>query len=78
MVTLGNAPDCPVEMAHCRFFSVSSWGSNNRPRNKGMEVGVGLVFVFCFSDNFDIIVVANSSITYVVCGEVSELSGVHR
>ena len=68
MVTAGNSPDCPVESADCRFFSVSSIGCNNRPRNKGMVVGVALVFVFCLSDNFDIVVTADSDKVGVACG----------
>ena len=78
IVTVGNSPDGPVETADCRFLSVSSMGCNNRPRNKGMVVWVGLVFVFCLSDNFDIVETANSCKVGVACGKVCDLSAVHE
>ena len=78
MVTSGNSPDAPVERADRRFLSWSVRGACNRPRNKGMVVGVFCVGVSGLGDDFDCIISANSYKIGVACGKVSELLGVHR
>ena len=60
MVTVGNFTYRSVEIACCRFSSAVSLGLSNRPRNKGMPVLFSLVCVFRDSDNFDMVVVADT------------------
>ena len=55
-IALVDAPAAPVEVVDGWFWAFSSSrGNSNRPRNKEVVVVAGLVVVFCFCPDWDMV-----------------------